>query len=85
MIANGNKSYLSYLNKLVNEYSNTYHCSIGKNVLMIIILLWIKPLNQVTKHLNLKLVIESGLKYKNILTKVTPKIVQEKHLLIILC
>ena len=48
MIANGNKSYLSYLNKLVNEYSNTYHCSIGKNVLMIIILLWIKPLNQVT-------------------------------------
>ena len=24
------KSYLGYLNKLVDEYSNTYHCSISK-------------------------------------------------------
>ena len=28
--ANDNKSYLSYLNKLVDQYNNTYHCSIGK-------------------------------------------------------
>ena len=30
MTANGNKSYLSYLNKLIDEYNNTYHHSINK-------------------------------------------------------
>ena len=30
MAANNNKSYLAYLNKLVDQYNNTYHCSIGK-------------------------------------------------------
>ena len=29
MTPNDSKSYLGYLNKLVNEYNNTYHCSIG--------------------------------------------------------
>ena len=28
MTANGSKSYLSYLNKIVDEYNNTYHHSI---------------------------------------------------------
>ena len=28
MTANDNKSYLSYLNKLVDQYNNTYHHSI---------------------------------------------------------
>ena len=28
MTANGSKSYLSYLNKVVDEYNNTYHHSI---------------------------------------------------------
>ena len=28
--ANDSKSYLSYLNKLVDQYNNTYHHSIGK-------------------------------------------------------
>ena len=28
--ANDNKSYLGYLNKLVDEYNNTYHHSICK-------------------------------------------------------
>ena len=38
--ANHTKSYLSYLNKLVDEYNNTYHPSIGKKCsLMLIILL----------------------------------------------
>ena len=38
--ANDSKSYLSYLNKLVDEYNNTYHPSIGKKCsLMLIILL----------------------------------------------
>ena len=30
MTANDSKSYLSYLNKLVDEYNTTYHHSIGK-------------------------------------------------------
>ena len=30
MIANDGKSYLPYLNKLVDQYNNTYHCSINK-------------------------------------------------------
>ena len=30
MTANDSKSYLGYLNKLVDQYNNTYHCSIGK-------------------------------------------------------
>ena len=30
MKTNNSKSYFGYLNKLVDEYNNTYHCSIGK-------------------------------------------------------
>ena len=30
MTANNSKSYLAYLNKLVDQYNNTYHHSIGK-------------------------------------------------------
>ena len=30
MTANDSKSYLSYLNKLVDQYNNTYHHSINK-------------------------------------------------------
>ena len=30
MAANDSKSYLSYLNKLVDQYNNTYHHSINK-------------------------------------------------------
>ena len=29
MTVNESKSYLSYLNKLVDQYNNTYHHSIG--------------------------------------------------------
>ena len=39
MTANESKSYLGYLNKLVDEYNNTNHRSIGKNLLILIILL----------------------------------------------
>ena len=31
MIANDNKSFVGYLNKLVNEYNNSFHSSSGKN------------------------------------------------------
>ena len=39
MIGNDSKSYLSYLNKLGEQYNNTYHILLMKNVLMLIILL----------------------------------------------
>ena len=56
MPANGNKSYLGYLNKLVHEYNNTYHHSIGKKPIDVST----KKLRQIPKLLKLKLVIESG-------------------------
>ena len=40
MTANDSKSYRDYLNKLIDEYNNTYQGYIGKkNLLMLIILL----------------------------------------------
>ena len=30
MTADDSKSYLDYLNKLIDQYNNTYHCSIDK-------------------------------------------------------
>ena len=32
MTANNSKSYIVYLNKLVDDYNNTYHRSIGKTL-----------------------------------------------------
>ena len=49
MTANDNKSYLSYLNKLVDQYNNTYHPSINK-----------KPIN--ANYLALAEKIEANLK-----------------------
>ena len=60
MIVNDSKYYLTYLNKLADEYNNTYHSSIGKNLLMLTILLRLNGVNQVKKLINLKLVMESG-------------------------
>ena len=39
MTANDSKSYLSYMNKLLDQYDNTYHHFVGKNILMLIILI----------------------------------------------
>ena len=39
MTANDSKSYLNYLNKLVDQYHNTYIILLIKNLLMLIILL----------------------------------------------
>ena len=39
MEANDSKSYLPYLNKLVDQYNNTYHHSINKKPINLIILL----------------------------------------------
>ena len=45
MTANDSKFYISYLNKLVDQYNNTYHHSI---------LLWLKKLIPFLKFLCLK-------------------------------
>ena len=50
MAASDSKSYLSYLNKLLDQCNNTYHRSIDKNLLMLIILLWLANLNRLTKR-----------------------------------
>ena len=55
---------------LVDEYSNTYHNSIDKNLLKLIILLCLKKIETNSKSLNLKLVIEAELEsIKNIFSK----------------
>ena len=33
MTANDSKFYISYLNKLVDQYNNTYHHSIGEKLI----------------------------------------------------
>ena len=65
MTANNSKSCIGYFKKLIHEYHNTYHRSIGKNFTQIIIL-WLKKLNQVIKLLNLKLVIRARITKYNI-------------------
>ena len=77
MTTNDNKYYLGYLNKLIDQYNNTYHRSIGREPFIMIILLWLKKLNRVIKLLNLKLVIESVLLSTSILSAtVAPKLVK---------
>ena len=57
MTINNSKSYLSYMNKLLYQYNNTYHHSVNKKI----ILLWLKTLRPIWKPLSLKLMIESEL------------------------
>ena len=85
MTANDSKSCLSYLNKLVDQYSNTYHHSICKKPIMVITLVRLKKLRRILKLLNLKLMIELKLlSIKIFLVKVTLKVGREKYLLLIL-
>ena len=85
MTANDSKSYLPYLNKLVDQYNNTYHHCINK-----------KPINSdysasaeniETNPKAPKFKVNNRVriaKYKSILVKVILKIGQEKHYLLIL-
>ena len=85
MTANDGKSYLSYLNKLVDQYNN-YHCSIHKKLIDADCSALTEEMNQVIKPLNLHLMIKSGLlSIRIILEKVTLKNCQERHLLLVLC
>ena len=81
MASNNSKPYLSYLNKLVDQYNNTLHDSIKKNILMLIILLWLKKLRPILKVLSVKLI----LSIRVILVKVKLNFGQKKYLLSILC
>ena len=59
--------YLGYLNKLVDEYNNTYHCSFGSSLYWF--LLWLKKLTEILK---IKTKISNRVrinKYKNIFSK----------------
>ena len=58
MVANDNKSYLSYLNKLVDQFNNTYHHSINKNSINADYSALTEKLRRIIKLLNLKLMIE---------------------------
>ena len=83
--ANDCKSYLDCLNKLVDQYNNTYHHSIGKNPVDADYFVLNKKLNLIIRRLNLKLMIKSGLLNTRIFWgKATLKIGQEKYFLLIL-
>ena len=61
MTANDNKSYLSCLNKLVNQYNNTYHHSVNKNTINTDCSILLKKMKRILNLLNLKLMAESEL------------------------
>ena len=54
MTANDSKSYLSYLNKLVDQYNNTYHCSFNKNPINPDYFAFTEKLSPILKFLCLK-------------------------------
>ena len=70
MTANYCKSYLAYLNKLVDQYNITYHCSINKKPINADYMLWLKK-NE-TNPISPKFKVNDRVritKYKNILSK----------------
>ena len=78
MTANDSKFYLSYLNKLVDQYNNTYHHSNNKKPINADYSALTEKLKQILKLLNLKLMIESESQSICLfLVKVTLKIGQE--------
>ena len=78
MTANDSKFYLSYLNKLVDQYNNTYHHSNNKKPINADYSALTEKLKRILKFLNLKLMIESESQSICLfLVKVTLKIGQE--------
>ena len=78
MTANGSKSYLPYLNKLVDQYNNTYYYSNSKN-----------PINSdysaLTEKIQIKIKVPKFKVHGRVrINKVTLKIELEKCLLLIL-
>ena len=58
MAASDSKSYLPYLNKLVDEYNNTYHHSINKKPINADYFALAEKLRPILKFLNLKLMMK---------------------------
>ena len=69
MTANNGKSYLGFLNKLVDRYSNTYHVSIGKKSIDENYFASTEEIETNLTALKLKLGDKHITKYKNILSK----------------
>ena len=85
MKVNDSKFYHGYLNQLVDEYNNTYHCSIGKTPIDADYFAFTEEIDTNPKAPKFKGVDRVKItKFKNIFSK-TPKIGQKKYLLIILC
>ena len=85
MTANDSKFYLVYLNKLVDQYNNTYHHSISEKPIDDDYSVLTKKLTRILKLLSLKLIRESQLlSIRMFSVKLTLEIVQEKYFLWIL-
>ena len=81
MTANSSKSYLGYLNKLVDECNNTSYCSIGKKPIPVDYSALIEEIDTSHKVPKVKVGERVSItKYKNILAKVKLKIGQTKYL-----
>ena len=59
MTANGSKFYLSCLNKVVDQYNNTYHYSLNKNPINVNYSPLSEKMRRILNLLNLKWKIES--------------------------
>ena len=59
MTANGSKFYLSCLNKVVDQYNNTYHYSLNKNPINVNYSALPEKLRRILNLLNLTWKIES--------------------------
>ena len=79
---NNGKSYLGYLNKLVNEYNNTYHRFIRKNPIHADYFVLTKEISSSQKAPKFKVGDRVRItKYKNVFSqKVKPKIGLQKFL-----
>ena len=85
MTANDSKSYLSDLNKLVDQCNDTYHHSINKKPINADYSALTENIESNPKDPKFKEIIESKLlSIKIILVNVIPKIGQERYLLSIL-
>ena len=85
MTADDSKPYISYLDKLVDQYNNTYHHSISKKAINVDYLTFAEKIE--TNPTASKFKVNDRvriIKYKNILVKDTLIIGQEKYLLSIL-
>ena len=70
MAANERKSYLSYLNKLLDQYDNTYHHSIGERPINTDYSASTKKIESNPKAANFKLNTRvRNTRYKNIFSK----------------